>query len=342
MGLNSAEPLSHVKREITDEDSEVQWPYMRKVSSVSHFMSLKPGTGQHDVVKKVPSDPATSCFSPTPSAGSIDQSQKSSAGEIQYMLPLQCKSDVKMSISNEALSLSMSDPALPGSGSPGQNLVRSQMRKQPMAISSPGSPMVGYTEPWKRPNTSKAPTQMTIFYAGTVNVYDNISPETAYAIMLLARNGNSVASNMDATHQKPQGQSLDIKAVATGNDGPALQPSSNVFSHKAVSPALQYGIVSSSQDEVACNTGVISSPVSKPEPPRASIGSIPVPATSAVPQFRKASLARFLEKRKERVMNVAPYSCEKKPQEDVSMDSKRNEDSTKIYGSTLSATVNGS
>ena len=36
---------------------------------------------------------------------------------------------------------------------------------------------------------------------------------------------------------------------------------------------------------------------------------------SAVPQARKASLARFLEKRKERVMSTAPYNISKKSPE---------------------------
>ncbi|KAJ0896343.1 putative transcription regulator Others family [Helianthus annuus] len=48
----------------------------------------------------------------------------------------------------------------------------------------------------------------------------------------------------------------------------------------------------------------------KADTPRA-IGSLEQVMQSAVPQARKASLARFLEKRKERVMSSAPYNVTK-------------------------------
>ncbi|CAB4265216.1 unnamed protein product [Prunus armeniaca] len=63
-------------------------------------------------------------------------------------------------------------------------------------------------------------------------------------------------------------------------------------------------------------TGHPTSPVSKMEPPKIvnAVGSVAATSLipSAVPQARKASLARFLEKRKERVMISAPYNLSKK------------------------------
>ncbi|CAN5951425.1 unnamed protein product [Sphagnum jensenii] len=95
--------------------------------------------------------------------------------------------------------------------------------------------------------------QLTIFYAGVVNVYDDISLEKAQAIMMLAGNANSQFS--------------------THTDAPTSVGSSRPFS----------------------------APMSGPQPSPAS----PAPpttqtTTTAGVTARKASLARFLEKRKDR------------------------------------------
>ncbi|CAI9113707.1 OLC1v1014360C2 [Oldenlandia corymbosa var. corymbosa] len=57
------------------------------------------------------------------------------------------------------------------------------------------SPLVGTTELRSTSKPSGAPAQLTIFYAGSVCVYDDISPEKAQAIMLLAGNAPSLGSN---------------------------------------------------------------------------------------------------------------------------------------------------
>ncbi|KAL9265305.1 TIFY 6B-like protein [Drosera capensis] len=182
----------------------------------------------------------------------------------------------------------------------------------PLTVPSCVGPIVGVTEPWYNFKASATRGQMTIFYAGTVNVYDDISPERAQAIMLLAGNGSSMPFNR-RVHVQPHSPK-----PAAASDVVANQP---LKSQSSIDPnVLHSGSGSNGNDDaVAIKTsGVPTSPVGKPEPQRiiSSLSPIPlttmIPSGEAVPQARKASLARFLEKRKERVMSVAPYSYEKK------------------------------
>ncbi|XP_019164480.1 PREDICTED: uncharacterized protein LOC109160653 [Ipomoea nil] len=54
--------------------------------------------------------------------------------------------------------------------------------------------VVATTELRNDSHSSNGPAQLTIFYAGSVSVYSNVSPEKAQAIMLLAGNGKPAAS----------------------------------------------------------------------------------------------------------------------------------------------------
>ncbi|KVH97675.1 CO/COL/TOC1, conserved site-containing protein [Cynara cardunculus var. scolymus] len=96
---------------------------------------------------------------------------------------------------------------------------------------------------WIGGSTGTHSVQLTIFYGGMVNVYDDISPEKAQAIMLLAGNGSRVQAHM-ATPRTPAGDGANKTLSSQGS-------------------------------------------------------------------MRGASLARFLEKRKERVMASAPYNLGK-------------------------------
>ncbi|GJT14260.1 TIFY 6B-like protein isoform X1 [Tanacetum coccineum] len=132
------------------------------------------------------------------------------------------------------------------------------------------------TEPWFRSSkVASAPAQLTIFYGGMVNVYDGISPEKAQAIMFMAGNGSFIG----AGNSSPTTPVTPIRP----------QPCSAVSSPISVS----------------------SHPFGPPDQNERVMSSLGQAMQSAVPQARKASLARFLEKRKERVMASFPYSLSK-------------------------------
>ncbi|CAH8297517.1 unnamed protein product [Eruca vesicaria subsp. sativa] len=126
--------------------------------------------------------------------------------------------------------------------------------------------------------------QLIIFYAGTVSVFDDISPHKAKSIMLCA--GETGESSL----KKP------------------LQETERVYRKKIYNSATP---AASSSSATYCDSF-------------SRCGDRPIGATNArsmiesfnvdpsnmmpsVPQARKASLARFLEKRRERLMNAMPY-----------------------------------
>ncbi|TMW95240.1 hypothetical protein EJD97_009189 [Solanum chilense] len=132
--------------------------------------------------------------------------------------------------------------------------------------------VVGTTELRGAPRPSPGPAQLTMFYAGSVCVYDNISPEKAQAIMLLA--GNAPIST--TIRNSP---SLDHHHNNNNTNETTIIRSIGVLK----SPELSK-IVTSQESRQPLNHNL-----------------------SAVPQARKASLARFLERRKERIVSASPY-----------------------------------
>ncbi|XP_050132605.1 protein TIFY 6A-like isoform X3 [Malus sylvestris] len=323
LGLNSKEPVVVVKEETNNDGGKdpgygrggrAHWPFLSQVSAVPQFMSFK--AAQDDRTKKMVPD----SFLSSVSAGAFDPCQKQTTCESQKNF------NHDRQVTSQGISVPMSNPYLKNHfTTTGQNFSTTTMKHTapPSALPVTGGSIAGITEPWNNVKTSGSPSQLTIFYAGTVNVYDDISPEKAQALMLLA--GNSCSNSSSAAQPKAQAPSAKLAAEdgvpvnqRTNIPPPALSsPLSSVSSHTG----SQSVSGSTSTDELmsARTTGRPTSPVNKMEAPETANAVRSVAATSmipsAVPQARKASLARFLEKRKERVMSAAPYNFDKKSPE---------------------------
>ncbi|XP_068658180.1 protein TIFY 3-like [Aristolochia californica] len=120
--------------------------------------------------------------------------------------------------------------------------------------------VVGIKSGRQPPSIQSRKAQLTIFYAGTVNVYDNVPVDKAQAIMLLAGGTSST---------KPATSRVNATAATA----------------RRVTPAREIPSV--------CEVG------------------------ADVP--RKQSLHRFLEKRRDRIIKVAPYFSIKKEVDEATM-----------------------
>ncbi|KAI4352100.1 hypothetical protein L6164_006385 [Bauhinia variegata] len=147
-----------------------------------------------------------------------------------------------------------------------------------------------------------APAQLTIFYGGSVNVYNDITPEKAQDLILLAGKGSNSSQNKTVSSSQVQ--------------APISVPSKdNAFimsqSYPTSLPSPLPGRGSSTNNELNIMTPAAFSVT------RSNLLESPTPVGSSVvpqvPQARKKSLARFLEKRKDRLSSVSPYSTNMRP-----------------------------
>ncbi|KAL6963016.1 hypothetical protein U1Q18_037981 [Sarracenia purpurea var. burkii] len=246
----------------------MQWAFSNnKASALPRLLSFK--ATQDDGLKRTGFDSLTSTtFMTISQAESFDSNHKPYSTVIQKKLTLDKQAGTHYAVTTYPPRQFAHQSILASSG---QNVVSCAINRQllgggvPLTSSIPIVPrsstsIVGTTDSRNASKLSKAPTQLTIFYAGSVCVYNDVSPEKAEAI-ILAGNGNYAA--VEAPVRR-----------GCGGD---------------------------------CFVGSKSNVVTTIRP----VSATPIP--SAVPQARKASLARFLEKRKERVMSSSPYVRKQSP-----------------------------
>lgn len=132
--------------------------------------------------------------------------------------------------------------------------------------------------------------QLTIFYAGTVSVFNDISPDKAQAIMLCAGNGfKGETGESSLKKQQPVREVERVYGKQIHNTAAAASSSSGTHNDT----------YSRCRDNPVATTNAMNM--------IESFNAAPGNMIPSVPQARKASLARFLEKRKERLMSAMPY-----------------------------------
>ncbi|KAL6226819.1 hypothetical protein ACLB2K_000779 [Fragaria x ananassa] len=152
--------------------------------------------------------------------------------------------------------------------------------------------------------------QMTIFYGGQVVVFDDFPAEKAKEVMLLASKESSKSHQMAQVSAPVKTNTTTIfgtqfgKAPINSGTAPVVPPSSNSFPN-------QFGKAPINSDTAAVvppssnsfpkfgNQVIQQQEAIKPTPTR--------PVITDIPMQRKASLQRFLAKRKDRMNNLAPY-----------------------------------
>ncbi|XP_042457205.1 protein TIFY 6b-like isoform X1 [Zingiber officinale] len=178
--------------------------------------------------------------------------------------------------------------------------------------------------------------QLTIFHDGYVNVYDDVSSDKVQEILSLASQGSNMTPNvMNQTTHAPGPATLVAPIRMTGSIDSrtkrqegiipmSMLPNLGVLpSGTSHSAASSRGGLRMNNDAADSKGAVQLVPASQQEAFKtlsAAFSSETAGTTlpKAVPQARKASLARFLEKRKERLTSAIPYSCSKMNRENGS------------------------
>jgi len=230
---------------------------------------------------------------------------------------------------------------------------------------------IGVFPPRDLPKPAPA-AQLTIFYAGSVCSFDNVPLDKAKEILILASKASAQAAPPAPPVPSSETAKLETPVKTTEPDSSKITNLiQNPIQNNTTLPIVSSSVSLVSQNNNN-NNGTLSrsgsssnntesnlpkplsplGPTSQPDPsssmaPKLSTGvpsgtpSLPAglgvtTATAimprAVPQARKASLARFLERRKERVSSVAPYPCNKNTSENCEKSENSNLSSKPCHG----------
>ncbi|CAN8258959.1 unnamed protein product [Cochlearia groenlandica] len=330
LGLGSKNSPITVKEETSESSRDsgpnrgMNWSFSNKVSAASsQFLSFRPS---HEHIHRKSGNYHLShsgSFMPSSVADVYDSNRNTPYTSVQgvRMFPNHNQHEETTAVSMSMAGHHQSHYApLPGGKSFNINSMNSQplvgvpiMAPPISVLPAPGS-IVGTTDIRSSSKPLGSPAQLTIFYAGSVCVYDDISPEKAKAIMLLAGNGSSMPQAFSPPRQTHQ-QAVVHHARASV-DSSAMPPS--------FMPTVSYRSPeagSSSTNGLGATRGFTSTYHNNNNNNQTNASNINcslavscstnvMPQTVALPQARKASLARFLEKRKDRV--IMPYSLDKK------------------------------
>ncbi|KAE9600222.1 hypothetical protein Lal_00045927 [Lupinus albus] len=326
----------------------MQWSFSNKGSGLSQHLSLK-GIQEDRQRKTVLDSIASSGYMTISTKDTFKSTQKPFSNVVQRkfsigkqagnqhgikVYPQQCfdahpcshQESIIFSVSNQTNEAS---PVLQSSvANTGSKMINSAIKSQPLGSISSATPVsalpsigciVGSTDLRNCSKSSVTPSQLTIFYGGSVCVYDDVSPEKAQAIMLLAGNGTKPIQNMTLSTPKLQPEfsiPSNDDCIIIGQSLPSPLPSPLPLTSRIASrPCV--GSSSSNELTILRPTGPLTTPSNHLQSHKvvASVGSAAtkmVQQVGGLPQARKASLARFLEKRKERVIMTSPYYMNKK------------------------------
>nr|XP_027193444.1 protein TIFY 6B isoform X3 [Cicer arietinum] len=315
--------------------SGMQWSFSNKASTVPQFLSFKNNTHE-DRSRNTTMDPlASSGYMTISTKDAFDSNQKSFLAVTQESLsigkqvtnklgmtiyPMQCSDHAQSICNQETRIFSVSNQSnqmcsvlQSNHATNGINMVNSVIKSQTLGSKSSATPLsvlpsigslIGSTDLRNR-NCSKSngtPTQLTIFYGGSICVYDDISPQKAQAIMLLAGNGPKLQPEISVPSEKDGfiiSQSYP-SPLPHANSQPRGGSSSN-NEHSIIRPIVPSIVPINHLESSIVATSLRSTPTKVIQP--------------GLPQARKASLTRFLEKRKERAMSTSPYYMCKKSSE---------------------------
>ncbi|CAL9126553.1 unnamed protein product [Musa acuminata var. zebrina] len=339
-----------------DAGSAVRWPFTNKASAMQQFMLHK--AAQEERANNYRFDRLSSpTFHPVSvfdafeadrsDFSALAQQRSFSLHDYQPQATTTFSSSTRQSseagtfpvVSHHSLPITTNSPFFKIHGTQSApNIMITNLNQQPLAGVALNTPVVntcvGALPSWNMPKPAPTSAQLTIFYAGTVNVYDDVSFDKAQAILMLASKGSNGASNASRS-EAPLSVTPPVPPKISGSDGLNAKQILNPTPIRVASPCSVFSnpipvtlhtvansssVSSTKNDSVSAKVAGTLSPSTQQGPPRtssAAVGSITSAAIMprAVPQARKASLARFLEKRKERVNDAMPYSCIKKTSE---------------------------